>query len=114
MDSDVGNLIAKIANLPDGSQVQVFRSISCFPAISMPVLEMTGNELERVFISSCTTPLGEPGPLAEDGGGWGVSTRAKNKSKIVETDTEDDQDEHDDDETSEDEPEKLKSRKVSI
>jgi hypothetical protein len=58
MDSDVGNLIRKIANLPDGLQVQVFRSIGSFPAISMPVLQMTGNELARVFESNRTVPLG--------------------------------------------------------
>jgi hypothetical protein len=49
MDSDVGNLIKKIVNLLDDLQVQVFRSIGSFPAISMPVLQMTGNELARVF-----------------------------------------------------------------
>jgi hypothetical protein len=49
MDSDVGNLIRKTANLPDGLQVQVFRSIGSFPAISMSVLQMTSNELARVF-----------------------------------------------------------------
>ena len=83
MDSDVGNLIRKIVNLPDGLQVQVFRSIASFPAISMPVLEMTGNELARVFESSRTTPLGEPDPLPEEGGGWGVTTRAKHKKKSL-------------------------------
>jgi hypothetical protein len=42
-------LIRKIVNLPDGLQVQVFRSIGSFPALSMPVLQMIGNELARVF-----------------------------------------------------------------
>jgi hypothetical protein len=58
MDSDVENLIRKIVNLPDGLQVQVFRSIGSFPEISMPVLQMTDNELARVFESNRTVPLG--------------------------------------------------------
>jgi hypothetical protein len=57
MDSDVGYFIRKIANLPDGLQVQVFHSIGSFSAISMPVLQMTGNKLARVFESNRTVPL---------------------------------------------------------
>ena len=49
MDSSKGSLIRKIVNLLDGLQVEVFRSIASFSAISLPVLEMTGNEFARVF-----------------------------------------------------------------
>jgi hypothetical protein len=74
MDSDVRNLIRKIVNLSDGLQVQVFRSIGSFPAISMSVLQMTGNEFARVFESSRTVLLGEPDSLLEEGDGWGMTT----------------------------------------
>ena len=104
----------KIANLPDGLQVEVFRSIASFPAITLPVLEMTSNELARVFESSRAVPLGEPGPLPEQAGSWGVTTRAKGKKQLVETDTDGDEDEHDKEETSEDERTTLKKRKVKI
>ena len=112
MDNSLGCLIRNIANLPDGLQVEVFRSISSFPAITLPVLEMTGNELARVFESSRAVPLGEPDPLPEQAGGWGVTTRAKGKKQLVEMDTEGDEDEHDKDDTSEDERTALKRRKV--
>jgi hypothetical protein len=42
-------LIRNIANQLDGLQVKVFRFIASFPAISLPVLEMIGNELAHVF-----------------------------------------------------------------
>jgi hypothetical protein len=65
-------LIRKIVNLHDGLQVQVFRSIGGFSAISMSILQMTGNELARVFENSRIVPLGEPDSLPEEGDGWGV------------------------------------------
>lgn len=49
MDSLLGILIRKIVNLPDGLQVEVFRKIVRFPAITLSVLEMTGNKIARVF-----------------------------------------------------------------
>ena len=111
-DSSLGSLIRKIANLPDDLQVEVFRSIASFPAITLPVLEMTGNEFARVFESSRAVPLGEPCPLPEQAGGWGVTTRAKGKKQLLETDSDGDEDEHDEEEMSEDERTTLKRRKV--
>ena len=49
MDSSLRILIRKIANLPDGLQVEVFREIARFSAITLPVLEMIGNEIVCVF-----------------------------------------------------------------
>ena len=54
-------------------------------------------------------PLGEPGPSLEQGGGWGVTTRAKGKKQLAETDIDDDEDEE---ETSEDKRSKPKRWKV--
>lgn len=112
MNNVLVNLITKIANLPDGMQVEVFRTIASFPAISLPVLEMTSNEVARVFESSRGVPVGEPGPSLEQGGGWGVTTRAKGKKQLPETDLDDDEDEEDEEETSEDERPKPRRRKV--
>ena len=49
MNNVLVNLIRKIANLPDGMQVEVFRTIASLPAISLLVLKMTSNEFARVF-----------------------------------------------------------------
>ena len=73
------NLIRKLANVPNGMQVKVFHTIISFLAISLPVLEMTSNELTRVFESSRGVPLGEPGPSLVQDGGWGMTTRGKEK-----------------------------------
>lgn len=73
---------------------------------------MTGNEFARVFESSRAVPLGEPCPLPEQAGGWGVTTRAKGKKQLLETDSDGDEDEHDEEEMSEDERTTLKRRKV--
>jgi hypothetical protein len=63
MDSSLGILIRKIANLHDGLQVEVFRSIARFPAITLPVLEMTGNEIARVFESSRKSAAARAWPI---------------------------------------------------
>jgi hypothetical protein len=73
--------------------VEVFRTIASFPTISLPVLKMTSKELARVFESSRGVPLGELNPFLEQGGGWGVTIRAKGKKQLVETDIDDDEDE---------------------
>ena len=44
----IGDLKQKIDNLHDGMQVKLFRTIISFPAISLPILEMTSNELAGV------------------------------------------------------------------
>ena len=67
--------------------MEVFHSIASFPAITLPVLEMIGNELARVFKSIRAMPLEELGLSPEQAGGWGVTTRAKVKKQLVETDT---------------------------
>ena len=108
------NMIRKIINLHDGLQLEVFRTIASFPAISLPVLELTLNELARVFQSNRGVSLGEPDPFLEQGGGWGVTTRAKGKIQLAETDINNDEDEKDEEEISEDEWPKLRRRKVKI
>ena len=60
-------------------QVEVFRTIASFSAISLSILEMTSNEVVRVFNSSRSVPLGEPGPSLKQNGGWGVTIQAKGK-----------------------------------
>ena len=49
IDNSLGSLIRKIVNLPDGLQVEVFRFFASFPAITLPVLELTDNELAHIF-----------------------------------------------------------------
>jgi len=53
MDNLVGKVIRDVANLSEDDQIQIFRTISSFPAITLPVLEMTSNEIAGVFESSC-------------------------------------------------------------
>lgn len=60
MDNFVSKLIRDVANMPDEKQIEVFRAIACFPAITMPVLEMTSIEIADVVESSRTVPLQEP------------------------------------------------------
>jgi hypothetical protein len=60
MDNFVGKVIRDVANMPDGKQIEVFRAIASFPAITLPVLEMTSIEIADVVESSCTLPLQEP------------------------------------------------------
>ena len=57
-------------------------------------------------------PLGESGPLPKHAGGWGVTTRAKDKKQLMETDTDGDEDEHAEEEMSKDERTTLKRRKA--
>ena len=45
----IRNFDKENCNLHDGLQVKVFREIARFLAITLPVLEMTGNEIVRVF-----------------------------------------------------------------
>jgi hypothetical protein len=70
----------------------------------------------RVFFRAAgrTVPLGELDPLPEEGGGWSVTTWAKDiaKKQLVERDTDDDNDEYDKEETFVDERVKLKRREV--
>lgn len=74
MDNVLGNLIKEVVNLPDGMKVEVFRTIASFPAISLPILKMTSNELAGVSESNRGVSLEEHGPILEEGGGEGVST----------------------------------------
>lgn len=112
MDSSLENLIRKVANLPEHLQVELFREVARFPAITLPVLEMTGNEIASVFESSRKVPLEEPSPLPESGAGWGVTTRAKGKKQVAETETDDDEDEQEEEATSEEERAKVKRREA--
>jgi hypothetical protein len=58
MNNVLENLIRDVVNMPDGMQVEVFRTITSFPAITLPILEMTSNEFAGVFESSRGVPLG--------------------------------------------------------
>lgn len=60
MHNFVGKVIRDVANMPDDKQTEVFRAIACFPAITLPVLEMTSIEIGDVVESSRTVPLQEP------------------------------------------------------
>ena len=109
MDNIVGNVIKHIANMPNGMQVEVFRTIASFPAITLPVLEMTSNELAGVSENSRGVPLQEPGGILEQGGGevvrsvkppWPGRTRAAQKKQVlqVQSSNEEDGDNEDADE----------------
>jgi hypothetical protein len=82
MKNILRNLIKEVANLLDGMQVEVFRTIASFPAISLPILEMILNELVGVFESSRGVPLEEHVPFVEQGGGSGVSTQTRQKKNL--------------------------------
>jgi hypothetical protein len=124
MDNILGNVIREVANLLNDMQVEVFRTIASFPAITLPVLEMTSNELAGVFESSRGVPLQEPGRIQEQGGGEGVGTvkptwpgrtRAAQKKLIPEVesgDEDDGEDEHAEEEASVEERSKKKKRKA--
>jgi hypothetical protein len=51
MNNILGNLIKEVVNLHDGMQVEVFRTIVSFLAISLPILVRTLNALAGVFES---------------------------------------------------------------
>lgn len=74
IDKEVGNVLKVVANMPNDMQVEVFRSISSFPAITLPILEMTSNELAGVFESSRGIPAQEPCGIQEQGAGDAVGT----------------------------------------
>lgn len=56
----VGKVIRDIANLSDHAQIEVFRTIASFPAITLPVLEMTSIEIADVVESSHNVPFEGP------------------------------------------------------
>lgn len=60
MDNLVGKVIRDVVNLSDDKQIEVFRTIASFPAITLPVLEMTSIEIADVVESSHNVPLQEP------------------------------------------------------
>jgi hypothetical protein len=60
MDTFVCKLIRDVANMPDEKQIEVFHAIACFPAITLPVLEMASIELGDVVESSRNVPLQDP------------------------------------------------------
>ena len=101
-------VIRDAANLPDDKQIEVFCTIASFPAILLPVLEMTSNELAGVFESSRGVPLQEPRICPQQGGGdeFGttkpVRTRATQRKLLPEVET-DDKDDGDDKETEDEE-----------
>jgi hypothetical protein len=74
IDKEVGNVLKVVANMPNDMQVEVFRSISSFPAITLPILEMTSNELAGVFESSRGIPAQEPCGIQEHRAGDAVGT----------------------------------------
>jgi hypothetical protein len=74
MDKEVGNVLRVVANMPNDMQVEVFRSISSFPAITLPILEMMSNELTGVFESSRGIPAHDPCEIQEQGVGEVVGT----------------------------------------
>lgn len=63
MANIVGKVIRDIANLSDHAQIEVFRTIASFPAITLTVLEMTSIEIADVVESSHTLSLGGPSTL---------------------------------------------------
>jgi hypothetical protein len=73
MNNVLGNLIRDVINLPDGMQVEVFRTIASLLAITLPILKMTSNKLAGVFESSRGVPLGKPVLDVHQGGGSSVS-----------------------------------------
>ena len=124
MDNILGHVIKEIANMPNDMQVEVFRTIASFPAITLPVLEMTSNELAGVFESSRGVPLQEPGGIEEQGGGDGVTTmkptwpgrtRAAQKKPVLDVDSgdgDDGEDEHTDEEAPVEERWNARKRKA--
>lgn len=92
-------MIKEVANLPDGMQMEVFRTIAS--KFLLPILEMTLNELAGVFESNRRVPLEEPGPILEkeDGKGVGIMKPTlprhtwalqKKKLALAESDNDDD------------------------
>ena len=108
-------VIRDAANLPDDKQIEVFRTIASFPAILLPVLERTSNELAGVFESSCGVPLQEPRICPQQGGGdisgtaKPVRTRATQRKLLPEVET-DDEDDGDDEETEDNASEEERSK----
>lgn len=74
MDNVLENMLKDVVNLPHDMQVEEFYTITSFPAILLPILEMTSYELAGVFESSCGVSLEKPGPILEQGDGEGVCT----------------------------------------
>jgi len=96
MEKLLAIMTREIANLPDDMQVELFRTIANFPAITFPILEMTSNHLAGVFESSRGVPLEKPHARKRLGEGESSGTvnpkferhtRATEKRAIVEVES---------------------------
>ena len=103
MDNSVCKVIRDVANMLDEKQVEVFRAIACFPAITLPVLEMISIELGDVVESSRNVPLQEPATAKP------IRTRQTQRRLLSE-----EEEVEDEDTKEEDEEEQLTTKRTKV